>query len=167
MMSSPPSTTARVSVVLRAPENWKEWMLVVNIMAHRGGVMDLIDVNAAELSKPICSTLPMYSAVKPAATSIKDLDANEQKDLIILRENYWEVLREYIDKTDTLKAIKQYIMASVNRQLILYLNDTDTVHQKLLILKKRMVLTDRVRKINVVHCYQDLYCPLLKGQTEK
>ena len=50
--------------------------------------MNLIDVNAAELSEPTHLTLLMYSAVKPTTTSIKDLNTNEQKNLIILRENY-------------------------------------------------------------------------------
>ena len=92
--SSPPSTTARVSVVLRAPEDWEEWMLVVNTMARRGGVMDLVDVNAAELPEPTRPILPTYSAVKATAASMKDVDTNEQKDLTFLRENYREVLRE-------------------------------------------------------------------------
>ena len=166
-MSSLSFMTARVSVVLRASEDWEEWMLIVNIMTCRGGIMDLINVNAAELSEPTHSTLSMYSTVKPAATSIKDLDANEQKDLIILRENYWEVLREYRDKTDTLKVIKQYIMISVDRQLILYLNNTDIIYQKLLVLKKCIVSTDRARKMDIACCYQNLHCPLLKEQMEK
>ena len=77
MPSSPPSTTARVSVVLRAPEDWEEWMLVVNTMVRRGGVKDLVDVNAAELPEPTHPILPTYSAVKATAASMKDLDANE------------------------------------------------------------------------------------------
>ena len=123
-----------------APEDWEEWMLVVNTMARRGGVMDLVDVNAAELPEPTRPILPTYSAVKATAASMKDVDTNEQKDLTILRENR--------DKTDALKAIEQHIMAS-DRQLLLYLDGAETVHQNLLALKKRMAPTDRARKMNI------------------
>ena len=84
-MSSSPSTTTRVSVVLRAPEDWEELMLVVNTMARRGAVKDLIDVDlmAVDLGKPSRPILPTYSTVKATAASMKNLDANEQKYLAI------------------------------------------------------------------------------------
>ena len=50
-------------------------MLIVNIMAHRDSIMDLIDVNASEILKSSHFILLTYSAVKMAAASMKDLDA--------------------------------------------------------------------------------------------
>ena len=142
-------------------------MLVVNTKARRGGVKDLIDVDAVELSEPTRPILPTYSAVKAIASSMKDLDANEQRDLMIFRENYKEVLKEYRDKTDALKGIQQHIVASVDRQLIWYLDGADTVHQKLVALKKRLAPTDRARKTDIARRYRELHRPPPKGKTEK
>ena len=46
--------------------------------------MDLIDVNASEISELSHFILLTYSAVKTAVTSMKDLNAVEQKKLTFL-----------------------------------------------------------------------------------
>ena len=110
---------------------------------------DLVDVEATELDEPTRPILPTFSIVKATAVSMKDLDTKEQKGLTILRENHKENLREYRDRVDALKGIEQHIMASVDRQHILYLDGADTVHQKLVALKKRLAPTDRARKMDI------------------
>ena len=50
-------------------------MLIINTMAHRSSIMDLIDVNVPEISELSYFILLTYSAVKMTAASMKNLDA--------------------------------------------------------------------------------------------
>ena len=70
-------------------------MLVVDIMACRDSVMDLININASEISEPTHFILLMYSAVKMTAASLKNLNTSELKKLTFLQKNHQETLREY------------------------------------------------------------------------
>ena len=68
---------------------------------------------------------------------------------------------------DALKGIEQQIMATVDRQHILYLDGADTVHQKLVALKNRLAPTDRARKLGIARRDRELRRPPPKGQTER
>ena len=54
-------TTSKVSVVLKGPEDWDEWMLINNTMAGRGAVKHCIDVDSmVELEEPTRPVLPIH-----------------------------------------------------------------------------------------------------------
>ena len=95
---------------------------------------------------------------------MKDPDTNEQKDLVFLREKYKELSIEYREKLDALKGIEQHIMATVDRQRILCLDGSDTVHQKLVALKERLAPTDGGRELDVIRRYRELLQPPPKRQ---
>jgi hypothetical protein len=162
------STTTKTSVILKESVDWDEWVLIINAMAKRGDVSEYVDLTAAvEPAEPTRPAIPTFSTVKPGAASLADLDQTQQRELSMLREDFKEISRTYREKRDALKDIEQHIMATVDRQNILYLNGADTVYQKLIALKKRLVLTDRARTLEVTRKYRELLRGSRAQQQEK
>jgi hypothetical protein len=150
------STTTKISVVLKEPGDWDEWMLIIKSMAKRGNVKEFVNLNASEPKELERPEIPTFRTVKPDAVSLADLDQNQQKQLAMLREDFKEISRTYREKREAMDNIDQHIMTTVDRQNILYLDGADTVYQKLIALKERLAPTDRARKLEVKRKYRNL-----------
>jgi hypothetical protein len=162
------SSTTKTSVVLKESADWDEWILIVNAMARRGGVTEYVNFTATtEPAEPVRPAIPTFSTVKPGAASLAALDETQQKELLMLREDFKEISRTYREKRDALKDMEQHIMTTVDRQNILYLDGADTVYQKLMALKKRLVPTDRARTLEVTRRYRELLRGPRAQQQEK
>jgi hypothetical protein len=105
----------KISVVLREPGDWDEWMLIINIIVRRGNVKHLINSDlVVELKESKELKISSASNVKTDAIVFIDLNTNQQKDLIMLREDYKIHSRKYRKRRDTLKEIEQYIMRTID-----------------------------------------------------
>jgi hypothetical protein len=162
------SSTTKISVVLKESADWDEWILIVSAMARRGDVTEYVNLTATtEPAEPARPAIPTFSTVKPGAASLAALDETQQKQLLMLREDFKEISRTYREKRDALKDIEQHIMTTVDRQNILYLDGADTVYQKLMALKKRLAPTDRARTLEVTRRYRELLHGPRAQQQEK
>ncbi|ERF70711.1 hypothetical protein EPUS_09493 [Endocarpon pusillum Z07020] len=157
MTSSTSSMTTKVSITLTRPEDWDEWMLIVNSMARNGDVKDLINpdwpIEPPQLSEP---KRPTAADIKPGAASLTELDTGEQKLFTLLREDYKYDMMRYRDRQSALSSIQDFILTRIDRQHLILLGGKETVYQMLTALKKRLAPTDRAREMDVIRRYRDL-----------
>jgi hypothetical protein len=82
-------------------------MLIINIIARRDNVKYLINSDLVVKSKESEELkILSLSNVKAGAIVSVDLDANQQKDLVMLREDYKVHSCKYRERRDTLKKIE-------------------------------------------------------------
>ncbi len=98
----------------------------------------------------------IFFTIKIDAINSIHLSIDEQRDLVILREDYRNQMRKYKERIDALKNLNIFILTSVDRFNFIYLKYQKTIHQKLSILKKRLASTNRVRKLEMIRKYKDL-----------
>jgi hypothetical protein len=145
------------SVVLKEPGDWDEWVLVIETMIKRSDIQKYVNlIRIIESAESVKSSTSTFSTGKLGAAKSDDLSAGQQRDLAILRENHKKALRTYRERTEALKNLNLFILTSVNRFNLLYLRGQTTIFQKLLALKKRLALTDRIRELEVIRRYKNL-----------
>jgi hypothetical protein len=90
------SSTTKTSVVLKESADWDEWILIVNAMARRGGVTEYVNFTATtEPAEPVRPAISTFLTVIPEAASLAALDKTQQKELLILHENFKKILYMY------------------------------------------------------------------------
>jgi hypothetical protein len=115
--------------------------------------VNLIKLESNELVKSSTST---FFSILIIVTSSTDLNEDQRRDLAMFRENHKKNLRTYKKRIEALKVLNLYILISMNRMNLLYLRKHVTMFQKLLALKKRFALTDRIRELKIVRKYKNL-----------
>jgi hypothetical protein len=130
--------------------------MIVKTMIKRDDVEKYVNLTKIESAESIEFDLSIFFTIKLDATNSTDLSIDEQRDLAIMREDYKKKMRKYRERIDALKNLNIFILTSVDRFNLIYLRDQKTIHQKLSALKKRLVLTNRVRKLEVIRKYKNL-----------
>jgi hypothetical protein len=130
--------------------------MIVKTMIKRDDVEKYVNLIKIESAKFIELDLSIFFTIKFDATNSTELSTDEQRDLVILREDYKKKMRKYKKRIDALKNLNIFILTSVDRFNFIYLKDQKTIHQKLSALKKRLVFTKRVRKLEMIRKYKDL-----------
>jgi hypothetical protein len=115
--------------------------------------VNLIKIESAEF---IEFDLFIFFTIKFDATNSIELSIDEQRDLVILREDYKKKKRKYKKRIDALKNLNIFILTSVDRFNLIYLRNQKTVHQKLSTLKERLASTNRIRRLEIVRKYKNL-----------
>jgi hypothetical protein len=146
------------SVILKKLDHWDEWVLIIETMIKRDDIQKYVNLIrfTIESTESVKSSIFTFFTIKFDAIKSDDLSIDQQRDLAILRKNHKRTLRTYREKIETLKNLNLFILTSVNRLNLLYLRDQTTIFQKLLVLKKRRVFTNRIRKLKVIRKYKDL-----------
>jgi hypothetical protein len=65
-------------------------------------------------------------------------------------------MRRYKKRINVLKNLNIFILTSVDRFNLIYFRDQNTIHQKLSALKKRLVSTNRIRRLEMTRKYKNL-----------
>jgi hypothetical protein len=125
-------------------------------MTKRDDVERYVNLIKIESAESIEFDFSIFFTIKFDATNFTDLSIDEQRDLAIMRENYKKKMRRYKERIDALKNLNIFILTSVDRSNLIYLRDQETIHQKLSTLKKRLALTNRVRRLEMIRKYKDL-----------
>jgi hypothetical protein len=115
--------------------------------------VNLIRIESAEL---IELDLFIFFTIKIDAINSTDLSIDEQRDLVIMREDYKYWMRKYKERIDALKNLNIFILTSVDRFNLIYLKNQKTIHQNLSILKKRLASTNRIRRLEIARKYKNL-----------
>ncbi len=147
------AASQKTNVILKKLDDWDEWIMIVKTMIRRDDVeryVNLIKIESIEFHFSI------FFTIKIDAINSTDLSIDEQRDLAILREDFKNQMRRYRKRIDALKNLNIFILISVDRFNFIYLRDQKTIHQKLSALKKRLVLTNRVRKLEMIRKYKNL-----------
>jgi hypothetical protein len=125
-------------------------------MTKRDDVERYVNLIKIEFAEFIELDLFIFFTIKLDATNSIDLSIDEQRDLAIMREDYKKKMRKYKKRIDALKNLNIFILISINRFNLIYLKNQKTISQKLSALKKRLVFTNQVRKLEVIRKYKNL-----------
>ncbi len=150
------STVSKTHLILKKLDDWDEWIMIIKTMIKRDDVERYVNLIRIESAEFIELDLSIFFTIKLDATNSTKLSIDEQRDLVILREDYKKKMRRYNKRIDALKNLNIFILTSVDRFNFIYLRDQKTIHQKLSILKKRFASTNRVRKLEMIRKYKDL-----------
>ncbi len=149
-------TISKINLILKKFDDWNEWVMIVKTMTKRDDVekyVNLIKIKSAEF---IEFDLSIFFTIKFDATNSIDLSIDEQRDLVIMREDYKKKMRRYKKRIDALKNLNIFILTSVDRFNLIYFRNQKTIHQKLSTLKKRLASTNEVRKLEMIRKYKNL-----------
>lgn len=146
MSFSNPKTTV---IILKEPSDWDEWTLIINSMARRGYVENFVDLTAIETPEPTKPTIPTYSDVKVGAISLAGLSDDQKRELLMLRDDHKEALKDYREKRTAPKEIDHHILTTGDSRFVMLLKGKPTVHRKFLVLKERLASIVRIRKLEV------------------
>jgi hypothetical protein len=150
------STVSKTNLILKELDDWDEWIMIFKTMIKRDDVERYVNLIKIESAEFIEFDLFIFFTIKLDATNSIDLSIDEQRDLVILREDYKKKMRKYKERIDALKNLNIFILISIDRFNLIYLRNQKTIHQKLSILKKRLALTNRIRKLEMIRKYKDL-----------
>ena len=156
------STLSNTTLILSGPTDWDEWYLVIVQAAESNHIKDLIDVDSAVspvLQRP---TRPAAKDVNPEKETFATLTPAEREDWKYLMEGYKEDKATFDQKEKALIEIKNHIFRTINRTLIMSLQDITSVHKILRTLKQLVAPTDRAKKISVQTRWRSLMSSVAK-----
>ncbi len=130
--------------------------MIVKTMIKRDDAERYVNLTKIESAEFIELDLSIFFTIKLDTTNCTDLSIDEQRDLAIMREDYKKKMRKYKKRIDVLKNLNIFILISVDRFNLIYFRDQKTIHQKLSALKKRLVFTNRIRKLEMIRKYKNL-----------
>ncbi len=116
--------------------------------------VNLIIIESSKLIK--LSSFTFIDFVNNVTSSV-DLSIAKRHDLIILRKNHKKLLRTYKERIDALKIFDLFILISIDRTNLLYLRNKTTMIQKLLALKKRLTSINRIKELEIIRKYKNLF----------
>ncbi len=130
--------------------------MIIKTMIKRDDVERYVNLIRIESAKLIELDLFIFFTIKINAINSTNLSIDEQRDFVILREDYRNQMRKYKKKIDALKNLNIFILTSVDRFNLIYFRNQKTIHQKLSTLNKCLASTNRIRRLEIVRKYKNL-----------
>jgi hypothetical protein len=149
------AASQKTNVIFQKLDDWDEWIMIIKTMIKRDDVERYVNLIKIESAKLIEFDLFISFTIKIDAINSINLSIDEQRDLVIVRENYKNQMRKYKKRIDVLKNLNIFILTSVDRFNLIYLRNQKTIHQKLSALKKRLVSTNRIRRLDMTRKYKN------------
>jgi hypothetical protein len=94
---------------------------------QRDDVERYVNLIRIESTKSIEFDLSIFFTIKIEAINSTALSIDEQRDLVILREDYKNQMRKYKKRIDVLKNLNIFILTSIDRFNLIYLRDQKTI----------------------------------------
>jgi hypothetical protein len=130
--------------------------MIIKTMIKRDDVERYVNLIRIESAEFIEFDLSIFFTIKLDTTNSTQLSIDEQRDLVILREDYKKKMRKYKKRINVLKNLNIFILTSVDQFNLIYLRNKKTIHQKWSILKKRLASINRIRRLEIVRKYKNL-----------
>jgi hypothetical protein len=157
--------TSKFTILLKKLDDWDEWFLIVKFMSKSDDIKKYVNLTeTVESSESSKSKLSSFSNIVQEVTSTANLIENQRRDLSMMREDVKKEIRAYRERKKILRVLNIHILIIVDRINLLYLTNEDTVFKKLLALKKRLALIDRIKELEIVRKFQNLQNRVLKNQ---
>jgi hypothetical protein len=125
-------------------------------MIKRDKIERFVNLIIIESDESIKSLSFIFSDLVDDVTSSTDFSSEKRHDLIILKEDDKKLLRMYKERIEALKILDLFVLIFIDRTNLLYFRNKATIFQKLLALKKRLTLIDRIREFEIVRRYKNL-----------
>ena len=103
------------------------------------------------------------SDIAIATLIVTDFIDDEKLQYRLNQKNYKKVLIIYKKINKILKKLNHYIFFIIDKQNLLFLNDQKTIYRKILILKIRLIFTNRIKELKINKRYKNLL-KILKTQ---
>ena len=129
--------------------------MIIELMTMRFNVQKYVDFIKPKVTESQKPQMLEFSDVKFIVSKLSDLDTNEKTNLKFLIERYRLALQTVAKKSNALKLLNTHIIFNIDRIHLMHLTEMITIYQKLNILKKRLVSTNRVRKIEMTRRYKE------------
>jgi hypothetical protein len=150
------STISKTNLIFKKLDDWNEWIMIIKTITKHNNVEKYVNLFKIESAEFIELDFFIFFTIKFDAINSTDLSIDEQRDFAILRENYKKRMRKYKKRIEILKNLNIFILISVDRFNFIYFKNQKTIHQKLSTLKKRLIFTNRVRKLEMIRKYKNL-----------
>ena len=175
---------ARTTVILDKPSDWKPWLFTVKDAATAVKIWQYINpepplvrqmdedgstvlVQQSLPEPPSEPTIPRPKDVKADATSMLDLDSDQVQALSVLQGTYKAEEKAFQKYENACEKVNEFIMKTVAFHNHTFIQESGTIRQKLLDLKKRLAPTDQARKLDITSEYRKLQKSPRAQDTEK
>jgi hypothetical protein len=149
--------TPKVSVVLRNQNDWRAWYDNVKTTAKARQVWEYVNPELlVQPFEPMPPAEPGFHLVKTGVTNITQFTAEEYEHWKRLIKDHDRKNTQYEKNLRNLNAIKTLIRSSIARQHHHYIYGKLTAYEELKALRNRFAPTDRERKKELKHRYQQL-----------
>ncbi|KAK2666816.1 Ribonuclease H superfamily, partial [Fusarium oxysporum f. sp. vasinfectum] len=139
-------------VNLNGPGDWKQWISIIHKFATAQNVWKYIDPSNAEkpaLSKP---EEPTVQQIRPTASDLTDLTAEEFRRLEFLHTQYRTKVQTHRDQQKALSSIQQHIVKTIGNYYSTIADEHD-IAKELALLKARVQPTDWAHEQEVLERY--------------
>ncbi|KAH8890744.1 hypothetical protein GQ53DRAFT_688478, partial [Thozetella sp. PMI_491] len=148
--------------------DWQAFIAVVKKQAIDAGIWGYIDPDPEDTplipSLPITPTLADFARPnqQQLATNANrsvvytDLTAGQKADYAFVYNQYRNDLREYKDRIKAIQDLHRDLTSSLGSTALVYIQDADTLTDKLQILKAKYALSDYIYKLAISHIYNRL-----------
>jgi hypothetical protein len=116
-------TISKTNLIFKKLDDWDEWIMIVKTMIKRDDVEKYVNLIKIESAESIELDFFIFFTIKFDATNSTELSIDEQRDLVILREDYKKRMRKYKKRIDVLKNLNIFILTSVDRFNLIYLRN--------------------------------------------
>lgn len=160
------TTSEQVSVVLKTPDDWDQWIQKVKTKAIGADIWEYINPdtekgNLPELSQP---PLPMPKDVNPNKKHIYQLDEDEKDDLKHHRQIHKINLARYLRQETAYKGFLAYIQENISSNYFNCTMGLETPYEMLAALKQRIAPSDEARELELINKYNKLKKLFSKNQ---
>jgi hypothetical protein len=148
-----------VRKILDVLSDWQEWIANVKSLAIGDhDIWHLMNPDLKDEPHPLQKpSPPAFSHFKESATTLADLDEKQADAWRAAHQLYHDHdMIDYAQKSQMVRSIYDYIDNTVSQRNKTYSNNTPTLWKKLTTLKARLVLEDRIRKIELSREYARL-----------
>jgi len=145
--------------ILSKPEDWDQWLYIIEERARHHDIWDLCDP-----SKETEPSLPQRPGAYPTVQTISQdktlpsqLTETERQDLVALKDDYKEASRAYDRYLIGARDVTKYLLETVTNKNLTYIERScPSVYLKLKALKARLAPTNRARELELSNRYNAL-----------
>jgi len=146
------------TVILASLNDWDEWIELIKCKANTNQIWKYVNpfTPADELLKLKEPTQASPKDVNSQKTKLSELNKDEKKELWILWLDYQDNLKLYRKQQSVFDTLCSQIQSSILCFYLIYTFKCDTIYDILVLLKKRVVFTNKAWKMYLATQYAKL-----------
>ena len=128
---------AKVRIILNSPEDWHDWKAMIKQRAQALGIWDTMN--------PDADAQPPETA-KPTKPTVAIEDASFSNTIIMYNAD----LKEYTTYRSRANQMVEFIIGSINKLYLTFINDKDTLWGKMTALKAQLEPYKKTREVHLL-----------------
>ena len=124
-------------------------------MVKKNKVEKFVDLTTKIESKEFVeSFISISSMIKTEVRIYINLSTNKKQKYIFLQKTQKQQMTKYQKMIKILKKLNNFIMISIDRKNLHYVEKHESIYKKIMILKIRLTSTNRIRKMKMIKNYK-------------